>query len=470
MNYSVINFKKVVASSDSIRLDAEYFQIQPLLEKIAKQKTIVLYKISKWITQGPNPKFSDSGIPCLTGRNISSGNLLFDNSDIVDEAEYADLIKFKLKRNDILITLKGAGSTGKVSLFDTDKKSIFSRNLGLIRLKEKQRITPEFMFAFFSSDLGQTIIDRGVTGGTGQLTLPTSYLKNLKIPLFSESFVKNITQLIKAYTKQKCNSLSLYNQAEQTLLSELNLLNWKPRHQLSFIKNFSDTKTVDRIDAEYFQPKYKEIIAAIKLTKKYVRLGDVVKFKDKNFTPKDDVTYKYIELANISANGNINGFMETKGKELPSRARRKVNSGDLIVSSIEGSLSSIALIPEDLDSTLCSTGFIIINSNEINSETLLVLLKSLVGQLQLKKGCSGTILTAINKEEFNNLILPKFSSKVQEEIKQKISEMYKARALAKNLLDVAKRGVEMAIEKNEEEAQIWIDSELKTELKREKDN
>jgi restriction endonuclease S subunit len=252
-----------------------------------------------------------------------------------------------------------------------------------------------------------------------------------------------------------------YREAEQVLLSELGLLNWKPKHKLSFIKNFSDTQTSERIDAEYFQPMYEEVIERIRQYKKgYKSLSEIVKVKGKNFQPKDDVAYRYIELANISANGNINGFVEAQGKELPTRARCKVNAGDVIVSTIEGALSSIALINGDLDNALCSTGFFIIDSEKINSETLLVLLKSLVGQLQLKKGCSGTILTAIGDDEFKRIILPDLPTSIQSDVKKKITEMYNAKALSKRLLDIAKRDVEMAIEKSEKEARKWIDSEI----------
>jgi hypothetical protein len=83
-----------------------------------------------------------------------------------------------------------------------------------------------------------------------------------------------------------------------------------------------------------------------------------------------------------------------------------------------------------------------------------------VRQLQLKKGCSGTILTAIGIDEFKKVILPAISTNIQKEIKQKITEMYRAKALSKNLLDIAKRGVEMAIEKNEKDAERWINNEL----------
>ena len=64
-----------------------------------------------------------------------------------------------------------------------------------------------------------------------------------------------------------------------------------------FIKNFSETEEAERIDAEYFQPKYEEIIEAVKKYKGgFGELGELVKIKDKNFTPKDGEQYKYIEL------------------------------------------------------------------------------------------------------------------------------------------------------------------------------
>lgn len=288
-------------------------------------------------------------------------------------------------------------------------------------------------------------------------------LEKLKVPILGRRMQELIEGTIRnAYELNKLNT-KLYRSAEQILLSELEFLDWKPNHQLSFVKSSLNTKSADRIDAEYFQPMYDELIGKVKRYKNgYKTLSECVRIKDKNFMPKADVTYKYIELANISANGIINGFMEAKGGELPSRARRKVNAGDVIVSSIEGSLSSIALINADLDKALCSTGFYVIDSKTINSDTLIVLLKSPVGQLQLRKGCSGTILTAINNDEFRRLFLPDISTQIQEEIRQKISEMYRAESASKKLLDIAKHGVEMAIAQNEEEAIKWLNEEVES--------
>ena len=56
---------------------------------------------------------------------------------------------------------------------------------------------------------------------------------------------------------------SNYKNAEKILLNELGIQNWQPKHELSYVKNFSDVSISNRYDAEYFQPKYDEILEII---------------------------------------------------------------------------------------------------------------------------------------------------------------------------------------------------------------
>jgi restriction endonuclease S subunit len=133
-----------------------------------------------------------------------------------------------------------------------------------------------------------------------------------------------------------------------------------------------------------------------------------------------------------------------------------VNSGDVIVSSIEGSLNSIALITEKYNNSLCSTGFFVLKSSKINSESLLVFLKSPFGQMQLKKGCSGTILTEISKDELKKIIIPNLPLTIQSLISSKIQTSFSNREKSSQLLEAAKKAVEIAIEENEESGLKYI--------------
>ena len=201
-----------------------------------------------------------------------------------------------------------------------------------------------------------------------------------------------------------------------------------------------------RLDSEYYQSKYDAIERTIKDYKGgYCKL-ESSEIKDTNFTPKTQEKYRYIEIANISNNGNISEPLEDLGANLPTRARRKVKTGDLIMSSIDGSLASCAIITPEFDGCLVSTGFYVLNSTKLNSETLLVLFKSAFFQDYLKKFPSGTILTAISKDELLNVLIPKIDSTTQEQIAFKIQKSFALRKVAKDLLESAKSKVECAID------------------------
>ena len=69
--------------------------------------------------------------------------------------------------------------------------------------------------------------------------------------------------------------------------------------------------------------------------------------------------------------------------------------------------------------------------------------------------------------DINDIVFSKIESGTQKQIKEKIVEMYETKKSSKSLLEIAKRGVEMAIEKDEKTSEKWIESKvekLKTKL------
>ncbi|MCE7087429.1 restriction endonuclease subunit S [Campylobacter coli] len=210
-----------------------------------------------------------------------------------------------------------------------------------------------------------------------------------------------------------------YKKAEETLYLELGLDPKNPLQSLLDSKTNIPTNSLNisirtlkesflktgRLDSEYYQSKYEDIEKFIKsYPNGYDSFSNIINNKDTNFTPKNNENYSYIELANIGNNGNISEPISDLGKNLPTRARRIVSKGDVIISSIEGSLSSCALITQEFDKHLVSTGFFVLNSKLLNGETLLVMFKSQIFQEYLKKFPSGTILCAINKEELSKIL------------------------------------------------------------------
>ncbi len=444
------------------RIDAQFFKPEYVdsYNKVITGRYALLKDIAH-ITDGNHLKIAEDfdaveGVRYLRGQDLGADMMLNDRNVVyIPETVYDTLKRSHIYKNDVLITIVGA-NTGLVGLvYSPPPKLVANCKLGIARAF-KGEILSGYLYAFLTSRYGQHQILRSIRGG-GQTGLILPDMRRLVITRRSDAFENAVNDIVSTGHKKTLDSKEAFLKARGFLLSALSLLNWQPKHTLAFVKNFSDTSTADRIDAEYFQPKYDEIVKAIKsYPGGWDVLANLVKLKDNNFTPAGEIEYKYVELSNISGNGEITDCMLEKGKDLPSRARRRVSTGDVIVSSIEGSLSSTALIEKEYDQALCSTGFYVVNSKFFNSETLLVLLKSMVGQLQLKKGCSGTILTAINKEELTKIVLPKVNETIQAQIKQKITESFDLRRQSKYLLECAKRGVELAIEQDEDTAIKWL--------------
>lgn len=458
MQFSIVNYKNL--EKGALRLDPEYYHPQNLrfIELIKRKKYSRIGDFAH-VTDGIHESIhfdSSSNINLLSAKAPKDNYFDLSSSGFISEQQDQANKRTRLKENDVVIST--VGTIGNCAVVD---KSILpancDRHIGIIRLSNCYN--PYFLSTFLLSKYGFFQSLRESTGNV-QLNLFIYKIREIIVPCVSQNFQDKIQKLCVEVRNMSYKSKDLYNEAEHILLSELGLDGWKPRQRLFFEKNYSDTTTAGRFDAEYFQPKYEEIISAIqKYRGSYDKLGNLVKVKDKNFSPEEKREYKYIELANIGGNGEICACMVEEGHNLPSRARRKVSSGDLIVSSIEGSLSSIALVTDEYDQALCSTGFHVLNSKLLNSETLLVFLKSEVGQMQMKKGCSGTILTAISQDELSSIVLPKVSPEIQSRIRDKVSESFELRRRSRKLLDAAKRAVEIAIEQDESAAIKWLERE-----------
>jgi len=297
-----------------------------------------------------------------------------------------------------------------------------SRNV--LGVKNIKNVNTYYLLIFLRSKYGflQLHRNREITIQY-KITLKTT--KQIKVFLPSNDFQTQIELLAKSYIEKLNYSKTLYTEAEALLLQELDLENYQPNSKNTAEVSLSEMLKIGRMDAEYFQPKYAEFIEHLQNYKNgYKTLGELVSLHTLNITPDKLIKHKYIELSNIGNNGEITGFIYDVGENLPSRARYKIQKNQVILSSIEGSLSSIALVTEEYDGAFCSTGFYPISSETINSETLLIFFKTIAGQTQLKRGCNGTILTAINKDELLQITIPLIPQELQAEIAAKVQESH----------------------------------------------
>lgn len=362
-----------------------------------------------------------------------------------------------LKDADILITLTGdPPDVGKVNMVSPNKRRCtWNQRVARIERRGNDYISNYALYAVLSSEVCRIQMER-FAKGIRQRNLGNDCFTFVEIPILCLKLQQALDKLIQNHINLLNRAQEQYLKVEQLLLSSLGMSDFTSfqKNKDISVKLFSESCGLSgRMDAEYYQPKYTSYTDALKTTDTVQTLCNL---NDKNFIPKENVEYEYIELANVGNTGNISNVKKILGKELPSRARRQVKTGQVIIASVEGSLQSCALITEEYNNALCSTGFYVLESDILNPETLLVLFKSKPMQALLKQRCSGTILTAITKDEFLSMPLPQIDVTLQKEIAIKVQESFAQRRESELLLNYAKRVVEIAVEQNEETAMKWL--------------
>ncbi|WP_143529736.1 restriction endonuclease subunit S [Rodentibacter rarus] len=391
------------------------------------------------------------GIPIYRMNEIH--NMLCDFS----VAKYAKVLgdekeTFLLKDRDVLFNRTNSFEwVGRTGIFYQQSNRDFIFASYLVRfVPNEDIILPEYLTAYLNTKYGIWDLKRRARQSVNQTNINPEEVKETFIPLLDKSIQLKIKDCFESAKISLIKSGNLYTEAETLLLENLGLKNFQVINNPINIKSLKESfLQTGRLDAEFYQPFYEQLEQYIQShSLGFARLGNVCKLHDENYTPKDNQEYNYIELSNIGKSGEITGCTRALGKELPSRARRKVRSNQVIISSIEGSLQSCAIVSSNYDDALCSTGFYVLSSEILNAETLLVLFKSELMQQILKKNCSGTILTAINKEELLNIPLPIIDTKTQTKISDYIQQSNALRQQAQDLLAQAKIKVESEIENN----------------------
>jgi type I restriction enzyme S subunit len=93
-------------------------------------------------------------------------------------------------------------------------------------------------------------------------------------------------------------------------------------------------------------------------------LSDVlVKTETTDPTRSPTTEFDYIDVSSVSNETlTIQETQRLKGKDAPSRARRLVRANDVLFATIRPTLRRIAVVPEELDQQVCSTGYFVIRA------------------------------------------------------------------------------------------------------------
>lgn len=156
------------------------------------------------------------------------------------------------------------------------------------------------------------------------------------------------------------------------------------------------------------------------------RLSDVADVDPENLGSQTSSTYcfKYISLEDVDR-GTLRGCTDQVFRTSPSRARRVLRKGDILVSTVRPNLRSHLLIRESIADLVCSTGFAVVRCKPASADPAYVYFHLFAGGIerQIESLLTGSNYPAINGRDVRALEIPLPSVKEQSAIAGVLSNM-----------------------------------------------
>lgn len=138
-----------------------------------------------------------------------------------------------------------------------------------------------------------------------------------------------------------------------------------------------------------------------------VKLSEVCDINLISVNPKQEYgenKFTYIDISSVtSGTGKIDMTHKIKGIDAPSRARRGMSRGDILMSTVRPNLKAFAYVDFDTTGFVASTGFAVLTPKNVNGKYLLyALLDDFVGN-QLNDAMSKAMYPSVNKSDLENL-------------------------------------------------------------------
>ncbi|MCO5252607.1 MAG: restriction endonuclease subunit S [Candidatus Kapabacteria bacterium] len=451
-------------------LSSEYFlsEFIRMSTEIRKLKYLPLGDIS-YITDGEHgsPDWDDNSIiKYITAEFIKPNYIQNGNFKTISEKQDRRNTRAHLKENDVLIYSVGAyaGYSAKA------EKHLFPANIprSVAIVRPNELLSSEYLSVFLNSKYGEFQTKR-FRAGNSQPVLALEKIKQFEIPILTDAFQSNIKVIYNQAYAYRLLSLQTYTQAENLLLDTLDLKDFQVFHEPVNVKNFSESfGSSGRLDAEYYQIKYEQVVERIKSTN-YDRLVDIVKIK-KSIEP-GSVHYSEVGLPFIRVSDYNKFGLSTPDKYLTDefcKENAELIKGlkpkkETILFSKDGSVGTAYMLRKDAD--FITSGAIlhltIKDKTKIIPEYLTLALNSKLVQMQAERDAGGSIILHWRVSEIENVIVPIIALDKQLEIAELVEESFKLKKQSEHLLEVAKKAVEMAIEINEKSAIEYIERSTK---------
>lgn len=469
LEISEVRKSTIILENNILRFDSQYFKKSYLNEDIDRKKYANEYlgQIA-FITDGQHGYHEvdeKSAIRHLTAKNAKGWFANDIDADRIAKWVDDNNKRSSLERDDLILSTRG--TVGLCAIVDIDVlPSNIDQDVARIKI-ESTKLLPTVALTYLNSKVGQHWLNRNQTGMVQQ-GIALWRVKEIPVPIFSDKFQKVIDGVIKHSKKLSINSKYGYKSAESILLETIGLNDFNPSTEPVNIKSFKESfLTTGRLDAEYYQKKYEEVISHIK-GQSHQRLADLVRIRKSIEPGSDAYSDEGIPFLRVSDYDKF-GIHEPEKKLSVSYCKendeliKKLMPGkETILFSKDGSVGTACMLRSD--KKMITSGAIlhltVKDKNQMIPEYLTLVLNSKLVQMQAERDAGGSIILHWRVGEIENVIVPVIDYSIQEMITSLVEESFALKKQSEQLLETAKRAVEIAIEQDEDAAMRYIEEKV----------
>ena len=340
------------------------------------------------------------GVPYYRGQDIYHFFIEQSKTPIkIDEATFRSSVmtRSRLRKGDVLMSIVGA-IIGNLSLVKTDANASCSCKLAILR---PSLISPELLATFLQSYYGQIQVQK-FKRGAAQTGLILEDFDQLKIPKFTKIFQDAIVLIVDFAFKITETAQQAHIKAEALLLNTLGMSYFASSVETINVKTFKDSfATTGRLDAEFYQPKYEQIVGKI-TAQAHARLGDLANIQ-KSIEPgseaysDDEDGLPFLRVADYDRHGittpqkRLNRVFIAENSDNIEALKPKKHT---ILFSKDGSVGEAYCLPED--SNFITSGAVlhltVRNPEEVLPEYLTLALNSKLVKMQAERDVGGSII------------------------------------------------------------------------------
>lgn len=323
-----------------------------------------------------NSEYFRGGIPWIRLRDMKM-RYITETEETLTEVGLKKSSAKLLPINSVILSTRA--TIGEVAI----AKTILTTNQGFKSIIcNEEQVLPEFLYYYLKSI--KPILE-SKSKSTTYAEINRTTLSNIQIAIPSIEIQKKIVQKLDYIFQKIEDKTKILQNVQENQIKRITLIK-------------------KRISSQIITNIFNDIYSS-----KNISLSEMI-HKTETYNPYSEPSkkIKYIELGSIDSDSKaIKSFQVILGKNAPSRARKIIRTDDVIYATVRPYYRNVAIIPNEFDKEICSTGFCVLRTKkELLPKYLFYYLQSDQAVKQILKGIRGGNYPAVTDKDIKNISIP----------------------------------------------------------------